>query len=108
MSEREPQDHRPFSLEYRDPRRDGEQQSLLKMGGGCLLTIFVVWLAISTFAVLLLGRKPAVIAGMVATVLAAAYALKEHRRGRARGFTAGIWIGTALSLLLVGLCSTIR
>ena len=106
MSEQEPRDSRPISLEYRDPHRDGEQFALWKMGGGCLLTLFVTWLSIFTGAIALDVPQGAIVGGLAAVVLFLAYSAVQHRRGRARAFIAGIWIGSALGLLLTGFCST--
>jgi hypothetical protein len=108
VSEREPSDHEPIRLNYRDPHRDGEQAVLVKLAGGCLLTLFVVWLSIFTSAVSFGMGRGAIVGGMSAISLFAAYAAVQHRRGKAKAFVAGIWIGSALGLLLTGFCSTVR
>jgi hypothetical protein len=108
VSEQPPPEREPVPLEYHDPRDDHEEFALLKMGGGCLLTILVVWLAIFAFALLFEELKAGVAAGVAALIFFALYAALQHRRGRARWVVAGIWIGSALGLLLTGFCGTVR
>ncbi|CAN5363038.1 hypothetical protein BH09PLA1_BH09PLA1_05070 [soil metagenome] len=96
----------PHSLDYRDPREEVETSGVARAIGSCMLTVFCVYGAIM-FGGSKGGNRGATASGLIAAVLFAVYAGWMHRRFGARAVVAGMWIGIAVSLLLVGICGAV-